>query len=52
MQLSKGTGFVTQRSNQSKPLHSIITLTGHPSLKSLEDYAIGVSVVNEVADLL
>jgi integrase len=45
-------GFVTECLNQSKPLHTIKALTGHSSFKSLEDYAIGVSVINEAADLL
>ena len=45
-------GFVTECLNQSKPLHTIKQLTGHSSFKSLEDYAIGVSVINEVSDLL
>ena len=45
-------GFVTECLNQSKPLHTIKALTGHSSFKSLEDYAIGVSVINEAADIL
>jgi site-specific recombinase XerD len=45
-------GFVTECLNQSKPLHTIKALTGHSSFKSLEDYAIGVSVFNDAADLL
>ena len=45
-------GFVTECLNQSKPLHTIKALTGHSSFKSLEDYAIGVSVINEASDLL
>jgi integrase len=45
-------GFVTECLNQSKSLHTIKALTGHSSFKSLEDYAIGVSVINEASDLL
>ncbi len=42
-------GFVTECINQGIGLHEIKKLTNHVSFKSLEDYAIGVSVEDSPA---
>jgi site-specific recombinase XerD len=42
-------GFVTECINQGIGLHEIKKLTNHASFKSLEDYAIGVSVTDSPA---
>jgi site-specific recombinase XerD len=42
-------GFVTESMNQGIALHEIKKLTNHASFKSLEDYAIGVSVTQSPA---
>ena len=42
-------GFVTECINQGIGLHEIKKLTNHSSFKSLEDYAIGVSVTDSPA---
>jgi len=42
-------GFVTECINQGIGLHEIKKLTNHSSFKSLEDYAIGVSVIDSPA---
>ena len=42
-------GFVTECINQGIGLHEIRKLTNHSSFKSLEDYAIGVSVTDSPA---
>jgi len=42
-------GFVTECINQGIGLHEIKKLTNHASFKSLEDYAIGVSVTESPA---
>jgi site-specific recombinase XerD len=42
-------GFVTECINQGVGLHEIKKLTNHASFKSLEDYAIGVSVEDSPA---
>jgi site-specific recombinase XerD len=46
-------GLVTESLNRGVGLHEICKLTNHSSFKSLEDYAIGVSVINNpAADLI
>jgi len=42
-------GFVTESINQGIGLHEIKKLTNHASFKTLEDYAIGVSVIDSPA---
>ncbi len=42
-------GLVTESINQGVGLHEICKLTNHSSFKSLEDYAIGVSVIDNPA---